>query len=405
MARKKRPEEHVNHERWLVSYADFITLLFAFFVVMYSVSVINEGKYRVLAEALAAAFRSSPKSLEPIQVGKPVKSPEVMNPKYPQKARQTAIIIMPNQPIKIERPVDLPESKIETSAKGEGRAPEEGRGEQSKEAAAQEAFDQAVEGIMKGMEKMADQIEQSMEELIKEDLILVRRDKYNLSIEVEIKSSILFASGSAELEAEAVPVLWKIANILRAYSYPIQVEGFTDNVPISTVAYPSNWELSAARAASVVHLFMDAGVVPERMSATGYGEYRPIADNNTEQGRRKNRRVVLVILANANARRILEMRRRQSLGAAPPTPIPLAASATGTAPAPAAADGADSESATERLPNADKAPAPASTAGADGAETPPVSPTAPMPVTPKPAAGPHAATITVTVPTGPGGAR
>ena len=120
-------------------------------------------------------------------------------------------------------------------------------------------------------------------------------------MEVEIKTSILFPSGSAILQPEALPILSEIADILKDFPNPIHVEGFTDSVPINTVAFPSNWELSAGRAASVVHLFTKDGVEPRRMAAIGLGEYRPIADNATAEGRNKNRRVVLLIMESASA--------------------------------------------------------------------------------------------------------
>lgn len=139
-----------------------------------------------------------------------------------------------------------------------------------------------------------------MADLVDAGLIDVRRDKR--WIEVEIKSSILFNSGSARLSEQSVPVLRKLAEKIQPLNNVIHVEGFTDNVPISNFEFASNWELSAARAASVVHLFTGLGVDPHRMAAIGYGEYRPIAGNATPDGRAKNRRVVLVIMSGSDAR-------------------------------------------------------------------------------------------------------
>jgi chemotaxis protein MotB len=273
MSRRRRQEEHVNHERWLVSYADFVTLLFAFFVVMYAISQVNEGKYRVLSEALVAAFRAQPRSLDPIQVGEPVKSPWVDKT---QRLKVPALIDpVPRDPL-------------------------------GRDAGRSAADDQAT------LEDIAGQIQGAMGELIDQDVIAIRR--HQLWLEVDIKTSILFPSGSATLEAKAVPVLKKVAEILRHHPHPIQVEGFTDTRPISTVAFPSNWELSAARAASVVHLFTDLGIDPQRMAAVGYGEYRPIADNDSPRGRARNRRVVLQVLARkeeTRARRILDIQRQE----------------------------------------------------------------------------------------------
>ncbi len=246
----------------MVSYADFITLLFAFFVVMYSISSVNEGKYRVLSDAMITAFSSPSKSLEPIQIGEPIKMPLDMRKGIGIESVKIPHISLPveEQPV-----VKVDERSMQT--------------EQDK----------------KNMQAISDKIMEAMSGLIDTDQIKVRRtDKW---IEVEISSKILFQSGGALLQYEAVPVLVDLAKILRQFPNSVRVEGFTDNLPISTDVFPSNWELSAARAASVVHLFTDEGVDPTRLAAIGYGEYRPIADNSTPQGRIRNRRVVVFILS------------------------------------------------------------------------------------------------------------
>jgi len=276
MARKKKPEEHENHERWLVSYADFITLLFAFFVVMYSVSSVNEGKYRVLSDSIVAAFRDPSRSLKPVQIGQlmrsPVQSDKIFNPKKP--VIQLFKVPFPDKPVQ-----EHAEDKQKSGAK-----PEESQ---------QQSLDEASQ-------KLADSIEAAMSDLVDEGLIKVRRDKR--WIEVEIKSSILFTSGSAHLSPASKPVLRELAEKLRPLHNIIHVEGFTDNVPISNFEFVSNWELSAARAANVVHLFTRLGVDPQQLAAIGYGEFRPIASNATPEGRARNRRVVLVIMSGTDAR-------------------------------------------------------------------------------------------------------
>jgi chemotaxis protein MotB len=280
--RKRRPEEHENHERWLVSYADFITLLLAFFVVMYAISSVNEGKYRILSDSLVAAFRSQPKSLEPIQVGESVKSPWVDKTERVKTPRLVAPVAMPLGDDSTVYP-DVPVGQDPAE-----QVPHDGAGQQA-------------------LDRISARIRASLAPLIEKDLVALRRDK--LWLEVEIKTSILFPSGSSALEQTALPILKELAGILKDFPNPLQVEGFTDNVPINSVAYPSNWELSAARAASVVHLFNKLGVKPERMAAVGYGEHRPIVDNTTPEGRNKNRRVVLQILAQSEARRVLDIGR------------------------------------------------------------------------------------------------
>lgn len=268
MARKKKHEEHENHERWLVSYADFITLLFAFFVVMYAVSSVNEGKYRVLSESLVAAFRSPSKSISPVQIGQPAKSAYREQIDF-RKIPVPSVIQLPNMPM--PRPEGNEHQKTKPG-KGGNDAPGQ-----------------------KALNQISKEVVEAMDVLIKKKLITVRRNKDSLSI--EINSSILFPSGSATLSASAQPTLVKLAHILARFPNPIHVEGFTDDVPINNVIFRSNWELSAGRAASVVHLFTEHQVKPQRMVAIGYGEYRPIADNKTADGRRKNRRVVLVVQA------------------------------------------------------------------------------------------------------------
>jgi len=243
MARRKRRQlESENLDRWLVSYADFITLLFAFFVVMYAISSVNEGKYKQVSTSLISAFKTVPKSLEPIQVGDISRS-------------------------KNKNVIDTPLQKFETD-------------DEKKE---------------ENLKELGDKIEMEIMNSISSDEITLRRSEDWL--EVEMNSSILFQSGEFQLVNSAKPILSNIAKILAPYPNPINVEGFTDNVPIHTDTMRSNWELSAARAATVVHLFSKAGIAPSRMSAIGYGEFRPLTSNQTLDGRLKNRRVVVAILA------------------------------------------------------------------------------------------------------------
>jgi chemotaxis protein MotB len=299
MARKQKHEEHENHERWLVSYADFITLLFAFFVVMYSLSAVNEGKFRVLSESMSAAFRMHQKSLEPIQFGQPSKPDLMPSQNSPRTAGTPAPsntgVAMPPMPISMPALNNAGASGASSAAGGQERA----------------------------MREIADKVAQAMASLIEKDLVTVRRFRY--WVEVEIKTKILFPSGSALLEPQALPVLKEIAAVLNGYSNRVQVEGFTDNVPIRSAVYPSNWELSAARAMSVVQTFIRDGVRPTRLSLVGFGEYRPIADNATEEGRARNRRVVIVIMSEEDeTQRLRDMTTQTAEEPAPHPPVPPA---------------------------------------------------------------------------------
>ena len=138
-------------------------------------------------------------------------------------------------------------------------------------------------------------------ELIKSDQLTIRGNE--MWIEIELSSSLLFPSGDAIPNNQAFDIIEKLAKILAPYENPVHVEGFTDNVPISTVLFPSNWELSTARAASIVRLLAMDGVDPSRLAAVGYGEFQPVADNATPEGRARNRRVVLVVSRNLEVRR------------------------------------------------------------------------------------------------------
>lgn len=245
MARKQHEEEHENHERWLVSYADFITLLFAFFVVMYAISSVNEGKYRVLSDSLVNAFRSTVNTS-----GATVVAPPSTN------GSPIAMVIAKPK---------APDPKVEA----------------------------AREQKRQQMRSMADEIKRVLDPLVRGGQVRVSEGVHGIS--VEINASVLFAPGEALLGPEAVRALKAVADVVVKGSFPITVEGHTDNLPISTPMFPSNWELSAVRASSVVRLFVDSGVDPRRLTAAGYGDQRPIADNSTPEGRARNRRVTILI--------------------------------------------------------------------------------------------------------------
>jgi chemotaxis protein MotB len=285
MARKRRHEEHENHERWLVSYADFITLLFAFFVVMYSISSVNDGKYRVLSETLNDAFLTSAQSLKPIQVGEKVRT---INPVAGEYAASEPGTLESSD---VVDPLDITDNK-DLSTKGRPEA--EGTGEKGENGGGKAGTDT-------NLADTAANLKSALSEFIDNDLVSVTQTKRG--VEVEMKSKMLFDTGSARLSRTAIKLLRDVADILKPLSNQILVEGHTDNVPIRNILFPSNWELSAARAASVVHLLNRFGITPGRMAAIGYGEYRPIADNASEEGRQKNRRVALIIKNQDNERR------------------------------------------------------------------------------------------------------
>lgn len=154
------------------------------------------------------------------------------------------------------------------------------------------AMDQASQQV----NYIANDVEEILEDMITENVVTVYRNR--LKLELEINNKVLFTSASALPSPEAETILMTIAQLLKDYPNQIHVEGFADNRPINSPIYPSNWELSSSRAAAVVRLFADYGINPERMASVGYGEFKPVASNDTEEGRAKNRRVVIVVLAN-----------------------------------------------------------------------------------------------------------
>lgn len=282
MSRKRREEEHPNHERWLVSYADFITLLFAFFVVMYSISSVNDGKYRVLSETLTDAFLTSAQSMDPIQIGEKVRTTNPVAGEFAASEPGTL------ESSDTEDPLDLVDDKS-VADKQQAKPEDEGAASIEKK-----------EQIEESLEQTAAALESKLSPLIEQDLVNIKRTDRGL--EVEMKSKALFASGSARLSRAAIKMLRDISGIIKSLPNNIIVEGHTDNVPIKTILFPSNWELSSVRAASVVHLLGRFGIDPNRLAAIGYGEHKPIASNSDKAGRQKNRRVALVIKTLTNKR-------------------------------------------------------------------------------------------------------
>ncbi len=240
MARRKRAEEHDNHERWLVSYADFITLLFAFFVVMYALSSVNEGKYRILSSSMVSAFRNVPVN----------------------SSGQTPMVV----------PTPASVTKASLASK------------------AQEAVKQKQREKMRNVAK---EILEVMAPLIEQGKVRVLETSRGVTI--EINDSILFSPGQAVLQPQLIKAMQSVAEVLVAADFPITIEGHTDNVPIKNTQFPSNWELSAVRATTVLRLFADAGIAAGRLTAIGYADTRPVEPNLLADGRARNRRVSILI--------------------------------------------------------------------------------------------------------------
>ena len=284
MSRRKHHEEHENHEAWAIPYGDLVTLLLAFFVVMYAMSSVNEGKYRVLSDSLNEAFNGrQPGGGAPLGTG------------------ATGVLEMPRSQV---------QRLIESSLPGRPAAAGDVR-DRIAAAAAAEANNAATSpapavantaapaGSSDSAElgRVADEVSNAMGALVASGEVHVRR--LQNSVVVDISADILFPSGVARLSSAALPPLQQLADTLKPFTNALRVEGHTDDRPISTAEFRSNWELSAARAASVVHLFMDRGIAPDRLAVMGFGQYRPIAANDSAAGRNANRRVAVVIVDSA----------------------------------------------------------------------------------------------------------
>ena len=256
MARKKGAEKPPNHERWLVSYADFMTLLFAVFVTLYAMSQVDKQKFSEVAASYRDAFSVT-------------------------ASGQNAKAIIPKKDV-----ITIPKVKISPipyaqyrttptdASRQDGKAPFAGKND--------------FRAIMEALRKKLDAIGAT--------------DTVNMYIGarglvVSLQSSAFFESGKGTLNTASSRALALIAGSLSPYSNPISCEGHTNDTPVSSPSFPSNWELSATRAASVVHSLVEThNFQPERLSISGYGQYRPIADNNSEEGREQNGRVDIVLL-------------------------------------------------------------------------------------------------------------
>jgi chemotaxis protein MotB len=250
MSRKKRPERS-NHERWLVSYADFITLLFAFFVVLYASAQVDKRKAGKLAIAIQAGFSQMGafKGSAPISG---VRGPDPRGAKVPIENADVF------QPV---------ESLVPNSTNAD--SPD--------------------------MDQIQNRMELALSPEIRNRTASVTSTKEG--IVVSLSELGFFDSGSAALQPSALPILAEFVEVAGSLHARIRIEGHTDNVPIHNGHFDSNWELSTARATEITKLFITRyAIEPGRLSASGYGEYYPVASNDTPQGRAMNRRIDLVIL-------------------------------------------------------------------------------------------------------------
>ena len=264
MARKKKHEEHANHEAWAIPYGDLVTLLFALFTVMYAISSVNEGKLRVLSDSLIAAFRGAPTTTQPIPLGHPSTGKGGAKPLV--GIRPTALMMLPRSGV------------AQAAAQGSSAASAG-----------------AETGALVHLQR---QVESALKTLIDQKLVTVRRK--SLWLEVEVNTDILFPSGSDAFSPAALPILRTLAHALKPLPNPIRVEGNTDDRPIHTAQFPSNWELSTARATEVVRYLIGKGVDEHSLQAIGLADTHPLIDPRTHHpfspSDPRNRRVVVRLI-------------------------------------------------------------------------------------------------------------
>ena len=254
-----------NHatERWMVSYADFITLLFAFFVVMYAMSSVNETRYRELSGVLSSAFSADDQAARAPAATTAVPKPPVM---VIPKVETPKVEAQPEA-----GPVEPPVDPVE-------------RAELKKTAARAEH-----------MQQLASKVDERLQSLVSDGRVTVTRGARGIAI--EINAAILFDPSSSDLVPASHDALRSVARVLAGFVEPLQIEGHTDDSPIANRSFRSNWELSAARAASVARFLVDEGISPERIGVAGYAQYRPLAPNSDPVSRARNRRVTLLVLS------------------------------------------------------------------------------------------------------------
>jgi chemotaxis protein MotB len=238
-----QPHPPDNLDRWLISYADFITLLFAFFVVMYAISSVNEGKYKVFGASLTEAFGS-------------------------HGPNKTDSMSPPN------------ENSLLLKSLAERRTAK---------------LTEKVRNQQVAMQSVAKNLNQAMAPLVTSGQVSISQS--SRGVVLEINASTLFQQGEAEVQSAAIITLSEVATILQPGDQSIEVEGHTDDLPIKTPRFPSNWELSSARASSVARMFIDHGITASRLTIVGSASNHPVAPNDTPEGRARNRRMTVTLMA------------------------------------------------------------------------------------------------------------
>lgn len=260
MYRHKQKHQHVEQEqldRWLVSYADYMTLMFALFVVLYAMSIVKEEQYNVLADSITRMFE------KPEQSGSGVPGSAVLTEPAPQSE------------------LELYGTSLE-DAKGPSLV-----------ADAKQLSEVSAKQLGSPLQSVEQQLTRALANLLEQGLAKIQQDENWLSI--ELSSGLLFASGSATATSSAQTLLGEITKVINPIDNFIRVRGYTDDQPINNELFASNWELSVSRATSVLRMLERLGTAPQRMAIEGFGQYYPFSANDSAEGRAANRKVVIAI--------------------------------------------------------------------------------------------------------------
>lgn len=289
MAKKKKAEPPENHERWLLSYADFMTLLFALFVVLYGFAMSKQTEVKALVQGLIQSFTemgfvtARPGSTVlsgnyGVQEGNDSSDVRAASP-----SQQMAIVQAPTQGgggllDTGQPPTNQPMPSQKSTLESKDQLP----------------IDNATNNNAGApFDAIRKEFKSSLEELISSGLININEDENWLTI--ELNSGLIFPSGSATMMNRAKPILQQIAKTLAPLRNYVRVRGYTDNVQMSNELYASNWQLSAYRALAVLSSLTVNGIPPQQLAIEAYGEFSPFASNSTTRGREQNRKVVIAV--------------------------------------------------------------------------------------------------------------
>jgi len=353
----KPEKKHENHERWVISYADFTTLLLATFVVMYAVSTVNSSKFQQMAEAFSTAFIGKTITMHSDGLAAPNKAPFYNLPapvKMPIITRNQQHKQLPRslrQEEEIKGPIENAPNDAAQGAEakdgepngGSANVPSVGGAGMPRVVMADEP-EVTADKLRDLAEQRAEKLELAYEKLKQALAALIGKSQVRVSLQslgvvIDINEVLLFKSAKSQLTPPALALIDQIGAILKGLPYQIQVNGFTDNIQIHNAQFDSNWDLSALRAISVVKRFVAFGIDPTQLVGAGFGEYHPVAANDSQEGRAMNRRVSIVVVAPAETKDALKTKltgAAQGRDGRATTPRPTALPPTGSPASPSA---------------------------------------------------------------------